>query len=98
MMPTTLDLPLPSDSHLCLYFFHTLISTSVRSNSSSTFATMLAAALLALPALASFASAATHTVVVGGTGLIYTPSELVAAVGDQVTFVFGCALSAGRPL
>ncbi|KAL8292925.1 hypothetical protein RQP46_000619 [Phenoliferia psychrophenolica] len=50
---------------------------------------MLAKILVVLPALATIASGATHTVIVGKTGLVYTPSELTAAVGDQVNFVFG---------
>ncbi|KAK4704377.1 hypothetical protein P7C70_g1835, partial [Phenoliferia sp. Uapishka_3] len=50
---------------------------------------MLANSVIALSALASIANAATHTVMVGGGGLIYAPSELTAAVGDTVNFVFG---------
>lgn len=41
------------------------------------------------PAAAAPAAAATHEVIVGGTaGLVYTPTELTAAVGDMVIFTF----------
>jgi len=44
----------------------------------------LFAVLFALPLTSAFA--VDHLVVVGGTGLVYTPSTLTITVGDTVTF------------
>jgi plastocyanin len=50
---------------------------------------LFTSAVLAAASLATFASAADHQVVVGGAaGLVYTPSNITAAVGDTVTFLF----------
>jgi len=50
---------------------------------------MLYSSLLALAASVSLVAAADHQVVVGGdAGLVYTPSNITAAVGDTVTFLF----------
>jgi plastocyanin len=51
--------------------------------------TMFPSTFLALSTLAGLAAAASHTVVVGGAaGLVFTPSNISAAIGDTVTFVF----------
>ncbi|KAI5479604.1 hypothetical protein MNV49_003341 [Pseudohyphozyma bogoriensis] len=47
------------------------------------------ASVLSFVALAGLSSAATHQVVVGGSaGLVYTPNQITAAVGDTVEFIF----------
>ncbi|KAH9980876.1 Cupredoxin [Lactifluus volemus] len=48
-----------------------------------------ALASVALATLATTVSGAVHQVAVGGTGLAFNPSQLTAAVGDTVQFVFG---------
>jgi plastocyanin len=44
--------------------------------------------LIALASIAASASAVSHQVAVGESGLVYTPNTTIAAVGDKVVFSF----------
>jgi plastocyanin len=54
---------------------------------------MFTSTVLALSSLASLAAAASHTVVVGGAaGLVFSPANITAAIGDTVTFIYQASL------